>query len=114
MSTSNVTVAILLLLSVLSLTAAQNVYAETGDEIDEAEFIEEVVVTGSRIQRNEFSSASPIQIIDGAGSREIGLIDTAALLQSATQATGQQIDSTFTAFVLENGPGSAQVNLRGL
>jgi len=114
MSTSNVAAVHLLLLAVLSLTFAQNASAAAGDEIDDAEYIEEVIVTGSRIQRNEFSSASPIQIIDGAGSREIGLIDTASLLQSATQATGQQIDSTFTQFVLDNGPGSSQVNLRGL
>ena len=92
-----------------------DVRAESEDGIiDEDELIEEVVVTGSRIRRDEFSSAAPVQIIDGASSREIGLIDTAALLQSSTQATGQQVDGTFTAFVLDNGPGSAQVNLRGL
>ncbi len=114
MSTSNVAAVSLLLLAVLSLSFTQNASAQAGEAVDDAEYIEEVVVTGSRIQRNEFSSASPIQIIDGAGSREIGLIDTASLLQSATQATGQQIDSTFTQFVLDNGPGSSQVNLRGL
>ena len=87
---------------------------ENEREVEDEQRIEEVVVTGSRIRRDEFSSASPIQIIDGAGSRELGLIDTASLLQSATQATGTQINSTFTTFVLDNGPGSAQVNLRGL
>ena len=76
--------------------------------------IEEIVVTGSRIRRDEYNSAAPIQIIEGAASREIGLVDTPGLLQGATQATGTQIDNTFTAFVLDNGPGSAQVNLRGL
>jgi iron complex outermembrane receptor protein len=85
------------------------------EDAEATEMAEEtIVVTGSRIRRDEFTSAAPIQIIDGAASREIGLIDTAFLLQSATQATGQQIDNTFTAFVLDNGPGSAQVNLRGL
>jgi iron complex outermembrane recepter protein len=100
----------------LALALTMSAYAEnneTDDGIDE-ESIEEVIVTGSRIKRDEYSSASPIQIIDGQGSRELGLIDTASLLQSATQATGTQIDNTFTAFVLDNGPGSAQVNLRGL
>ena len=87
---------------------------ETDESSIDDEVIEEIVVTGSRIKRNEYSSASPIQIIDGQGARELGLIDTASLLQSATQATGTQIDSTFTAYVLDNGPGAAQVNLRGL
>ncbi len=81
---------------------------------EEEEGIEEVIVTGSRISRDAFSSAAPVQIINGAASREVGLIDTAALLSSATQASGQQIDSTFTGFVLDNGTGSAQVSLRGL
>ena len=91
--------------------AAEN---EADESAIDDEVIEEVVVTGSRIKRDEYSSASPIQIIDGQGARELGLIDTASLLQSATQATGTQIDNTFTVYVLDNGPGSAQVNLRGL
>ena len=61
----------------------------------EEEVMDEIVVTGSRIRRDEFTSAAPVQIIDGQVSRELGLIDTASLLQSATQATGTQIDSTF-------------------
>ena len=85
-----------------------------GAVTEEEPAMDEIVVTGSRIRRDEFSSAAPVQIIDGQVSRELGLIDTAALLQSATQATGTQIDSTFTAFVVDNGPGAAQINLRGL
>ena len=87
---------------------------ETGEAVTEEPVMDEIVVTGSRIRRDEFTSAAPVQIIDGQVSRELGLIDTASLLQSATQATGTQIDSTFTSFVIDNGPGSAQVNLRGL
>ena len=99
--------------------AAYSQDTETDDESDEShveeeEVVDEIVVTGSRIRRDEFSSAAPVQIIDGQTSRELGLIDTAALLQSTTQATGTQIDSTFTSFVVDNGPGAAQINLRGL
>lgn len=105
---------------VLALALAQGAIAqeteaeeENGEAVTE-EVMDEIVVTGSRIRRDEFSSAAPVQIIDGQASRELGLIDTAALLQSTTQATGTQIDSTFTAFVVDNGPGAAQINLRGL
>lgn len=103
-------------LLIAAFTMAANLgFAAEGDASSSAEAeIEEVIVTGSRIRRDEFSSASPIQVLDGAGSRDVGLIDTVSLIQSTSQATGYQIDSTFTAFVLDNGPGSAQVNLRGL
>ena len=106
---------------ILALALTQGLHAQQDEadaEADEAvmeeEVMDEIVVTGSRIRRDEFTSAAPVQIIDGQVSRELGLIDTAALLQSATQATGTQIDSTFTAFVVDNGPGAAQINLRGL
>ena len=36
------------------------------------------------------------------------------ILQTSTSAGGQQIDLTFSGFVLDNGPGSRTVNLRGL
>ena len=55
-----------------------------------------------------------MQVIDGQASRELGMFDMASLLQSVPQVTGLQIDSAFTGFVLENGQGAAQVNLRGL
>jgi len=35
-------------------------------------------------------------------------------LQTSTSAGGQQIDLTFSGFVLDNGPGSRTLNLRGL
>ena len=81
---------------------------------EEAALVEEVVVTGSRIRRNEFNTISPVQIIMGARSRELGTVDAAGLIQNSTAASGVQIDNTFNAFVLDNGPGAANVNLRGL
>ena len=86
---------------------------EDGAAAEEA-LVEEVVVTGSRIRRNEFNTISPVQIIMGARSRELGMVDTAGLIQNSTAASGVQIDNTFNAFVLDNGPGAANVNLRGL
>lgn len=94
-----------------SAVMAQESSAEVEDDFEE---VEEVVVTGSRIRRNAFSSASPIQVISGETSRELGLFDTAKILQSSTQASGLQIDNTFTSFVLDNGPGAANLAFRGL
>jgi len=76
--------------------------------------MEEVVVTGSRLKRDTFSSISPLQIISGQVSREVGQIDAASILQESTTAAGSQIDLTFNGFVLDNGPGASTINLRGL
>jgi iron complex outermembrane receptor protein len=82
--------------------------------VEEEEATEEIVVTGSRLKRDTYSSISPLQIITGQVSREVGLIDAADILQESTAAAGQQIDLTFQGFVLDNGPGSSTINLRGL
>ena len=103
--------------------------AQDGDEISSQELapedesaariaagpaIEEVVVTGSRLRRDTFSSIAPLQIITGEISREAGLMDAADILQESSVASGQQIDLTFQGFVLDNGPGASTINLRGL
>ena len=76
--------------------------------------IEEVVVTGSRLKRDTYTSVSPLQIIRADFSKEAGLVDPAEILQGSTAAAGQQIDLTFQGFVLDNGPGAATIDLRGL
>ena len=73
-----------------------------------------VTVTGSRLQRETYTSIAPLQIITAEGSREVGLIDAASILQGSTAASGQQIDLTFNGFVLDNGPGASTLSLRGL
>lgn len=94
---------------------AQDEEPEVIDEaIEEAQAEDTIVVTGSRVRRTEFSSAQPIQVIDGQVSRELGIFDTARLLQESTVATGVQIDNTFTGFVLDNGPGASTLSLRGI
>ena len=52
---------------------------EAADEVDassEPAPMEEVVTTGSRIVRDTFSSISPLQVIDGETSRDLGLVYT--------------------------------------
>ena len=92
-----------------------DVEAAVADVVESAdEDVEEIVVTGSRLKRSTFTSISPLQIIDAQISRESGLVNAADILQTSTSAGGQQIDLTFSGFVLDNGPGSRTVNLRGL
>ncbi len=76
--------------------------------------VEEVVVTGSRIRRDEFTSTSPISVITSETSALAGLLNTADILQNSTIAAGQQIDDTFSGFVTDGGPGARSIALRGL
>lgn len=83
----------------------------------EVEAGDRIVVTGSRIARDEFSSASPIQVIDGEVARDLGFVDAADLLGQTTVVQGTQTttgSSTSAGLLSDNGPGSATASLRGL
>lgn len=104
-------------ISLLALAIAPASLAQEADEglsEDEEEATEEIVVTGSRLKRDTYSSIAPLQVISGQISREVGLIDAGKILQESTASSGQQIDLTFSGFVLDNGPGSSTISLRGL
>jgi iron complex outermembrane recepter protein len=75
---------------------------------------DEIVVTGSRLRRDTYTSISPLQVITSEVSREVGLIDAGEILQESTAASGQQIDLTLSAFVTDQGPGASSISLRGL
>lgn len=103
------------------LLAAPTAFAQDdSDSLDDLAALEddatvdEVVVTGSRLKRDTYSSISPLQVITGQVSREIGLIDPGTILQESTMASGVQVDLTFQGFVLDNGPGATTIDLRGL
>jgi iron complex outermembrane receptor protein len=90
-------------------TAAPPAAAPEGTEVDE------LVVTGSRIRRNEFNSISPVQVITTEGSTLAGLVSGSEILQSASVSAGStQINSQFTGFVVNGGGGVNTVSLRGL
>ncbi|MFN4287701.1 MAG: TonB-dependent receptor plug domain-containing protein [Brevundimonas sp.] len=75
----------------------------------------EVVITGSRIRRNEFTATQPIQVITAEQATLEGLADTSEILQGSTAAnTATQINNFFTGFVTTGGPGVNTISLRGL
>lgn len=76
----------------------------------------EIVITGSRIRRNEFTSSDPVTIIDPQIARRMGVNDTASMIQSSTIAAGStQITSAISnAFVTDGGEGANTISLRGL
>ena len=91
---------------------------EQEETVEEAEVdygdIEEVVVTGSRLKRDTYTSITPLQIITAEVKREAGLIDAGEIIQESTTSSGVQFDLSFTGYVLPDGPGTVTANLRGL
>lgn len=89
---------------------------QDGTSDDEGAQVEEIMVTGSRIKRSGFSSASPMDIIQAENATRMGHPDLASMLQSSTIASGaQQVTSaSSTAFVQNGGAGSQTLSLRGL
>jgi len=108
----------LLLASTMFLAPA---YAQNADSDEDT--VEEITVTGSRIRRDEFSSPSPIQVLDVDSGRQLGISSISEMLQRATVANGQQIDqslntnagnSNATEAPATGGVGSSNIDLRSL
>jgi len=90
-------------------TAATTAAASEGTEVDE------LVVTGSRIRRNEFNSISPVQVITSEGSTLAGLVSGSEILQGSSISAGStQINNQFGGQVVNGGGGVNTVSLRGL
>ena len=89
---------------------AEEVVLPAEDEEPEAD--ELIVVTGSRLKRDTFSSIAPCRSSRPRFSREAGLIDAGDILRASTATGGTQVDLTFQGYVLDNGPGSTEVSLR--
>ena len=75
---------------------------------------EEIIVTGSRIRRDAFSSALPVTVITSESATLAGMANTSEILQTSALASGTQIDNTFGGFVVSGGPGVNTFGLRSL
>lgn len=83
---------------------------------DEDAKVEEIMVTGSRISRDGFSSASPIDVLVVKDAARMGFPDLASMLLATTVAAGspQVTSASSTAFVQNGGAGTQTISLRGL
>ncbi|MHA7899992.1 MAG: TonB-dependent receptor domain-containing protein [Henriciella sp.] len=82
---------------------------------DEVSVQDKIVVTGSLLQRTEFSSAAPIQVLTAETATLEGLISTADIIQGSSIAAGSvQLNNQFGGFVVDGGLGVNTVSLRGL
>jgi iron complex outermembrane recepter protein len=75
-----------------------------------------IVVTGSRLHRDERTSPDPVAVIDPNVQNREGKLNTAEILQTSPLAQGStQITSALsTNFVINGGEGVENIDLRGL
>lgn len=81
-----------------------------------SEEIEEIVTTGSRIRKDTFSSAAPMDVILTEEAAVRGISDVATMLQTTTVAAGSpQVTAASSAIYVENGGlGTSTISMRGL
>lgn len=76
---------------------------------------EDIVVTGSRIRRDEFSTIEPITVITADEITQSGFNSSTDALQSAEVTAGAgQINNFFGGFVTAGGTGANTLGLRNL
>lgn len=74
-----------------------------------------IVVTGSLLKREDFTSTSPMQIIDAETQFQAGQLSVSDMLQGSTVAAGTtQLNNQFGGFVIQGGTGVETLDLRGL
>jgi iron complex outermembrane receptor protein len=84
-------------------------------DVEEETVLDDVIVTGSHVRKDTFTSASPIQLITRESSVLAGLSSTTDVLQGSTvSGGGQQINNYFGGYVVDGGPGVNTLSLRGL
>ena len=99
----------LLAISAGSIAFSGALYAESAETQTE-EKVERIEVTGSRIQRADMETASPVTVIDASVIRAEGFTSVDEILQAQPSMAGMALGAT-----TNNGSrGVAQVDLRGM
>ena len=93
-------------LAVITALTAPLAYSQSADQ--------EVVVSGSRIKRDNYTTSAPVQIIRNDDAVLAGFSSTTELLQGTAITGGQsQINNAYGGFVTDGGPGANTLGLRG-
>jgi outer membrane receptor protein involved in Fe transport len=88
---------------------------EATQKSPEPQKLETVVISGSRIKKDNFSSSAPVTIIRKENSTLAGFTSTGQVLQSTSVTGGQgQINNAYGGYVTDGGPGANTIGLRGL
>ncbi|WP_409019114.1 TonB-dependent receptor domain-containing protein [Brevundimonas vesicularis] len=102
-------------LSLALLAPGVSVAQEATSTEEQASTIEEVVVVGSRIRRDNFNAPSPTQVVTREEATLQGFASTTEALQSTAVTGGtSQINNAYGGFVTNGGPGANTIGLRGM
>jgi outer membrane receptor protein involved in Fe transport len=77
--------------------------------------VEEIVVIGSRIRRDNYNAPSPTQVVTREEATLQGFASTTEALQSTAVTGGtSQINNSYGGYVTDGGPGANTIGLRGM
>jgi len=94
----------------------QDAAQQSAQEAAQEQKLETVLVTGTRIRHDGFSSSQPMDVVSPDVAALQGVGDVTRMLQTSTIAAGspQVTAATSTAFVQNGGTGAQTLSLRGL
>lgn len=77
--------------------------------------VDEIVVVGSRIRRDNYNAPSPTQVVTREEATLQGFASTTEALQSTAVTGGtSQINNAYGGYVTDGGPGANTIGLRGM
>ena len=87
----------------------------TVTQADESASVEDIVVIGSRIRRDNYNAPSPTQVVTREEATLQGFASTTEALQSTAVTGGtSQINNSYGGYVTNGGPGANTIGLRGM
>jgi len=100
----------------LTLLAPGAAFAQDATNTQEAaSTVDEVVVVGSRIRRDNYNAPSPTQVVTREEATLQGFASTTEALQSTAVTGGTaQINNSYGGYVTNGGPGANTIGLRGM
>lgn len=94
----------------ISVLAASGALAQDGSAQ-----VEDIVVIGSRIRRDNYNAPSPTQVVTREEATLQGFASTTEALQSTAVTGGtSQINNAYGGYVTDGGPGANTIGLRGM
>ena len=100
----------------LTLLAPGAAFAQDAtNTAQEATSVDEIVVVGSRLRRDNYNAPSPTQVVTREEATLQGFASTTEALQSTAVTGGTaQINNSYGGYVTNGGPGANTIGLRGM
>ncbi|MEG0818507.1 MAG: TonB-dependent receptor plug domain-containing protein, partial [Brevundimonas sp.] len=99
----------------LTLLAPGAAFAQDANNTQEATSVDEIVVVGSRIRRDNYNAPSPTQVVTREEATLQGFASTTEALQSTAVTGGTaQVNNAYGGYVTNGGPGANTIGLRGM